>query len=83
MTNDATYKTVNVEFSHTIREDSDVEINLAEYREWMGFSKDEEFEFVESDLITFLNAGDPVYEISGHIFREDFNIEQVTFERDC
>jgi len=82
MTND-THKTVNVEFSHTVRDDNDVDINLAEYREWLGIQEDEDFEFNETDIIEFLKAG-PEYDFNiSHRFLEDFEIEQVSFDRDC
>jgi len=83
MTNDAVTKTVNVEFSHTVRDNNDVDINLAEYREWLDIEPDEDFEWVESDIIEFLNAG-PEADINiSARFLDDFNIEQVNFERDC
>jgi len=81
MTNDI--KTVNVEFSHTVRDNNDVDINLAEYREWLDIEPDEDFEWVEKDIIEFLKAG-PDYDFNiTSRFLDEFTIEQVNFERDC
>jgi hypothetical protein len=75
MTNET--QPVHVTYTHLKREDATVSISLSEYRDWLGLEEGEDFEFEESEVISFLNAGDPVYEVTGYIDLEDFTIESV------
>lgn len=76
MTNDETFS-VNVKYSHLSYDNANVTIKKAEYIEWLGLDEDEEFEPLEADVQRFIEAGDPVFEVTGRISLEDFNIESV------
>lgn len=71
------HKTVHVEFSHTVREDASVDIDLDEYYAWLGLTPDETIELNEADVLEYLRDGDQS-DITGYATPyDDFEIEQV------
>jgi hypothetical protein len=76
-----TRATVNVRFSHLVSDEAEVEIDLAEYRAWLGLQSDESFEFTESEVREFIESGmDPCYEVTRQYGLSDFQIEWVDFD---
>jgi hypothetical protein len=76
-----TRATVNVRYSHLVTNNADVEIDLAEYRAWLGLQPDESFEFTERDVREFLLSGmDPCYEVTNQYGLDEFQIEWVDFD---
>lgn len=74
-------KRVSVEYSFVQRDENDVEIDLAEYRAWLGLAPDETIIYHKKDLTEYLNSGrNPVLEVTGFYVLEDFNIEDVIFD---
>jgi len=76
-----TTATVNVRFSHLVTDEAAVEIDLTEYRAWLGLELDESFEFTESEVREFLESGmDPCYEVTNQYGLNEFQIEWVDFD---
>jgi hypothetical protein len=72
---------VNVRYSYLVTDESEVEIDLAEYRAWLGLQPDESFEFTEKDVREFIESGmDPCYEVTSQYGLSEFQIEWVTFD---
>jgi hypothetical protein len=76
MTNDETF-TARVKYSHLSYSHADVEINKAEYMEWLGLDEDDEFEPLNSNVQRYIEAGDPVFEVTGFTWMDEFKIEEV------